>query len=472
MFRRGLLHAYTWRVIIALNVVDILLIILGGIFANVLFCHTVLFVRVYRVVIVIAVLASFVILPKFRIMAWRGQVLSSQLMHLTFSWILIFSTATFVGFFAVIPLDISRKWLLAWGISSWVLLILFQLLIFFIQRSFRHHGWNPKKIILLGGGEHGKNVYAQLQKTSGTGFNVAYILDDESHSLSTPTDPSLHPPIIQPIPSDLAAFIRDQSIEEIWITMPLKEENKIKQILLDLRNETVNVRFVPDAFELRLLHHEIFDMGNLFIINLSISPMFGFNRIIKFLEDYFLAISLTILLSPLLFIIAMLVKLTSNGPILFKQLRHGWNGQLFKVYKFRTMYVHQEPDGIMTQATRNDARITPLGRFLRKTSLDELPQLLNVLQGHMSMVGPRPHPIELNERFKMQIASFMQRHKVKPGITGWAQVNGWRGETDTLKKMEKRIEYDLYYIENWSLYFDLKIILLTFIRGIISESAY
>ena len=167
----------------------------------------------------------------------------------------------------------------------------------------------------------------------------------------------------------------------------------------------------------------------------------------------------------------MAVKLTSKGPILFKQYRTGANGQDFKVYKFRSMVVHDEEDGKVTQAKRGDSRITPVGAFMRRTSLDELPQFINVLQGRMSIVGPRPHALAHNEHYKTLVESYMQRHMVKPGITGWAQVNGFRGETDTIDKMANRVEYDLYYIENWSVWFDLKIILLTILKGFIHKNA-
>ena len=170
--------------------------------------------------------------------------------------------------------------------------------------------------------------------------------------------------------------------------------------------------------------------------------------------------------------ISVLVKLSSPGPVFYRQWRHGWDGKPICVYKFRSMKLHNEKLGTVTQATPNDPRITAVGKFLRKTSLDELPQFVNVLQGRMSIVGPRPHAIAHNDHYKKSISSYMQRHQVKPGITGWAQINGWRGETDTIEKMKKRIEYDFYYINHWSLWFDIKIILLTMIKGFINKNAY
>lgn len=196
------------------------------------------------------------------------------------------------------------------------------------------------------------------------------------------------------------------------------------------------------------------------------------SKTIKRFEDIILASIILVLIAIPCLIIAILIKLTSPGPVLFKQLRHGAKKKEVMVYKFRSMTVHAEKKGQVTQATKNDARITPLGAFLRRTSLDELPQFINVLQGSMTIVGPRPHALAHNEYYKDLVESYMWRHKVKPGITGWAQVNGFRGETDTIEKMKARVEYDLWYIENWSLWLDLKIIFLTIFKGFINKNAY
>jgi putative colanic acid biosynthesis UDP-glucose lipid carrier transferase len=200
--------------------------------------------------------------------------------------------------------------------------------------------------------------------------------------------------------------------------------------------------------------------------------MVGINRILKAIEDRVLALVMLVLTAPLLMLVAIGVKLSSPGPIIFRQQRHGWDGQPFTLYKFRTMVVHSETDDCVTQACRNDPRVTRFGAFLRRTSLDELPQLINVLQGDMSLVGPRPHAVSHNEYYKNLIEPYRGRARVKPGITGWAQVNGFRGATNALEKMVKRVEYDIYYIENWSLWFDLKIMLLTLVKGFYHENAY
>src|SRR5690606_29802481 len=210
----------------------------------------------------------------------------------------------------------------------------------------------------------------------------------------------------------------------------------------------------------------------LYSLDLSCSPMGGPARVFKRTEDILIGGLISLLILPVCLAIAIAIKATSPGPVVFKQYRTGINGKKFKVYKFRSMVVHQENGDGVTQATKNDARITPIGAFLRRTSLDELPQFFNVLQGRMSLVGPRPHALAHNDYYKDLVESYMQRHKVKPGITGWAQVNGYRGETDTLDKMQKRVEYDLWYIDNWSLWLDVKIIFMTVFKGFINKNAY
>ena len=235
---------------------------------------------------------------------------------------------------------------------------------------------------------------------------------------------------------------------------------------------TISIKYIPDIFGFNLLNQEVSEIAGVPILQLNGTPIQGINRVIKEIEDKVFSFFILLLVSPIMLVIAIAIKLESKGPILFKQRRHGWNGDEIKVYKFRSMRVHNEDEGKVTQATRNDDRVTKVGRFIRKTSLDELPQFFNVLQGRMSIVGPRPHALAHNEEYKDRVEYYMQRHKVKPGITGWAQVNGLRGETDTIEKMTKRVEYDLFYIENWSLWFDIRIIAKTILTGFIDDNAY
>ncbi|MCK6410222.1 MAG: exopolysaccharide biosynthesis polyprenyl glycosylphosphotransferase, partial [Thauera sp.] len=232
------------------------------------------------------------------------------------------------------------------------------------------------------------------------------------------------------------------------------------------------IRFMPQLNDIPLLNHKISRVAGFYSIDLSVTPMDGMARILKRAEDLVIGSAIFLMILPVCAVIALAIKLTSPGPVLFKQYRTGINRQRFKVYKFRSMIVHQEPCGVVTQATQHDERVTPIGRFLRRTSLDELPQFFNVLQGSMSIVGPRPHALAHDDYYKDLVESYMQRHKVKPGITGWAQVNGLRGETDTLEKMQARVECDLWYIDNWSLWLDLRIIFLTLFKGFANPNAY
>lgn len=238
-----------------------------------------------------------------------------------------------------------------------------------------------------------------------------------------------------------------------------------------LSQSTANIRLLPDLKMYQILNHGMSVTLGIPMVDISVSPIFGGRHLAKLLLDYTVALLILIVISPLLVVIALAVKLTSPGPVLFKQKRHGWNGKEIWVYKFRSMVVHQETHGV-TQATKNDQRVTPVGRFLRKTSLDELPQFINVLQGRMSVVGPRPHALAHNHEYMQHINKYSLRHKVKPGITGWAQICGYRGETDTLDKMEDRVKHDLYYMEHWSLWMDLKIILLTPLATLQNKNAY
>ena len=269
----------------------------------------------------------------------------------------------------------------------------------------------------------------------------------------------------------LADIVENSRVSEVWISMPFNDFSKVDEITYELRHTLANIRFIPQHNDAKLLKHRISYLGSQYTIDLSYTPLDGFNRSIKRLEDLILATLIGISVIPVCLMIALAIRLTSKGPVLFKQKRHGMGGEKITVYKFRSMEVHSEAKGAVTQAEIDDSRIPPLGHFLRRTSLDELPQFFNVLQGRMSIVGPRPHALVHNEYYKDLVQSYMWRHKVKPGITGWAQVNGYRGRTDTLEKMSKRVEYDLWYINNWSLYLDLKIILQSCYKGFFHKNA-
>ncbi|MBI2380912.1 MAG: undecaprenyl-phosphate glucose phosphotransferase [Gammaproteobacteria bacterium] len=272
----------------------------------------------------------------------------------------------------------------------------------------------------------------------------------------------------------LHELIDRHGAEAVYLALPIAESHKIEQIYLSLLDKPINIVWAPDIFGFTLINHNVKEVGGVPLIALSETPLVGAPAMLKDLMDKTLALLAIIGLSPLLATIALIVKYTSEGPILFKQKRHGWDGKIIEVWKFRSMYTKQpkvEGDIGVQQATKHDPRITPIGRFIRRSSIDELPQLFNVLQGTMSLVGPRPHAVEHNNYYAHKIDAYMLRHRIKPGITGLAQANGYRGETETLDKMQKRVEYDIAYINNWSLWLDIKIMVKT-VFTLLNKNAY
>jgi putative colanic acid biosynthesis UDP-glucose lipid carrier transferase len=469
MFPRGLLKQYASVLSIIAQGQDILAVILGAIIAYAWrFGHINLPGNV-QIAILLASLLALGLFPMFGLyQSWRGKSRFIHLRTLTSAWVTVFIILVLIAFLTKTSTTISRQWAMAWAFSAWILLIAMRVVFGQVLRLMRENGLNHKSVIILGAGSLGREVLRRINTAAWTGLDVVTFLDDNE---------SLHGKIVDGVtvkgPISLAASISvKERPDEIWIALPLYAEKRVKTILHELRHSTATIRYVPDIFGFRLINHSVTEIAGMAVLDLSASPMVGINRVVKAFEDKALALLIIMLISPLMLLIALGIKVTSRGPIIFKQLRHGWDGKPVKVYKFRTMVVHKEEPGCVTQACKNDARITKFGAFLRATSLDELPQFFNVLQGRMSIVGPRPHAIAHNELYKDQIDDYMKRHKVKPGITGWAQINGWRGETDTLDKMKKRVEYDLYYIENWSLWFDLKIIIRTLFTGFGHKNAY
>ncbi|HFT7714370.1 TPA: undecaprenyl-phosphate glucose phosphotransferase, partial [Klebsiella pneumoniae] len=271
--------------------------------------------------------------------------------------------------------------------------------------------------------------------------------------------------------SQLVQDAREGKIDRIYIALGMKDENLIKSIVSQLTDTTCSVLLIPDIFTFNILQSRTEEINGVPVVPLFDTPLSGINMVFKRLEDIIVSSIILLFISPILVAISLAVKLSSPGPVIFRQIRYGMDGKPIKVWKFRSMTVMENDDRVI-QATKNDTRVTKVGKFLRSTSLDELPQFFNVLFGQMSVVGPRPHAVSHNEQYRSLIHGYMLRHKVKPGITGLAQINGWRGETDTLEKMEKRIEYDLLYIRGWSIWLDLKIIFLTVFKGFINKSAY
>jgi putative colanic acid biosynthesis UDP-glucose lipid carrier transferase len=316
----------------------------------------------------------------------------------------------------------------------------------------RKAGRNRRDIVLVGSGETARRLEQQIRNDPFSGLNLVACF---GQPWSEPGADRETLPV-----EDLPAFVEEHGIQGVWIAASWADKDLLDRSLDALKASVVDVNVVPDLHQYRLLNQNISEWGGLPVISLSATPMTDAERRLKAAMDWLGALLLTLLLSPLLLLIALAILLTDGRPVIYRQRRLGVGGESIRILKFRTMKV-QPADAGFRQATPGDDRVTAVGRFLRKTSLDELPQIFNVLKGEMSLVGPRPHPLELNDEFKARIPKYMLRHKVKPGITGWAQVNGFRGQTDTPEKMALRIQHDLWYIQNWSLWLDLKILLMT-----------
>jgi len=319
--------------------------------------------------------------------------------------------------------------------------------------------------VVVGAGPLGHKVGRALRDSQGV-ICLGYF-DDRSPDRLHPEAGSA---LLGTLPQ-LSEFVRDKGVREVYITLPLGSQPRIVELLEQVQGTTASLFFVPDVFGISIIQGRLQDISGVPVVGICETPFTGTNQLIKRVSDIVLASLILILISPILLALAIGVKLSSPGPIIFRQKRNGLDGEEIVVYKFRSMRT-QDNGPVVKQATKGDARITPFGAFIRRTSLDELPQFVNVLQGRMSIVGPRPHAVAHNEEYRKLIKAYMVRHKVKPGITGWAQVNGLRGETDTIDKMVARVEYDLEYLRNWSLALDLQIILRTVRLVVFDRHAY
>lgn len=385
--------------------------------------------------------------------SWRFDEFGVMVGSVSVAWLGIVSIMVVCLYFADPSQQLARAWLVGWTAATLTLLIIQRLMLYAWLHWIRSQGFNYRTVVLVGQGDAASYARQALTLAPWSGLKLQAAL----------------------MPEALDAYLSHpdhRTPDEIWLCIPLEDKAAILSVLETLRHCTANIRMVPDTFSLSLLNYGISEVVGVPMLNLSVSPITGTTQVIKAVQDYVLAFLILALISPLMLIIACAVKLSSPGPVFYKQLRHGWNGEEIRVYKFRSMVVHTEHAGQVTQASKGDARVTPLGAFLRRTSLDELPQFINVLQGRMSIVGPRPHAISHNHYYKELVPRYMLRHKVRPGITGWAQINGFRGETDTLDKMRNRVTYDLYYIEHISLWLDLKIIVATLFKGFVHRAAY
>lgn len=386
---------------------------------------------------------------------WRGRSLYTMLGVYVFSWagtiglisLLLVATQTTQSF--------SRLWMGSAALTVLALGCVVRSCLYSYLRYVRSTGRNLKRVLVIGKNDNISILEQRVTELPQAGYVIM------GHHLDAGDEQFM---------KKMVVFAEDnifqRSFDEIWLGYPLVEGDRVRELMTHLAGIPTTIRFFPNLPDIRLLNHRITQVAGLYSLELNHTPLNGPMRIIKALEDRILGLILFVIFLPVMLVVALAIYWKMGGPILFKQERHGLDGKCFKIYKFRTMKLHDSDT--TQQAGLRDPRITRLGRLLRRTSLDELPQLYNVLQGRMSLVGPRPHAMDHNDHYKNHIDIYMQRHRVKPGMTGWAQVNGLRGITDDVKLMQKRVEYDLYYIERWSLGFDLKILVMTLTRGFIN----
>jgi Undecaprenyl-phosphate glucose phosphotransferase len=401
----------------------------------------------------------------------RLSTLRWQLSCGTATWALTASILLLIAFVSKVSETYSRGWALGWIVITLAFFAVERGLIRYIVSRWSRRGHFSRHVAIVGAGEHGETLISKLQKVEDESVAICGIFDDRcsrvpqsicGHEVLGNTD-------------DLVSFARTCPIEEVIIALPLSAEyrlteiaDKLKELPADLR---VSVQQMHEKLPLRGLNY----IAGVPLLTISDRPLKDWSGVAKWVEDKVLSSILLLLLSPLMLIVALLVKLDSPGPVLFVQERFGFNNNVIRVLKFRTMYVDRGDRSGAQRTVKNDPRVTRSGRFLRSLSLDELPQLINVLRGEMSLIGPRAHAVTMkagNQLYPDAIKEYAQRHRVKPGITGWAQVNGYRGEVDTIEKARGRVEYDLFYIEHWSVWLDLKITALTFLTIVSRQNAY
>ncbi|MBN8488119.1 MAG: undecaprenyl-phosphate glucose phosphotransferase [Burkholderiales bacterium] len=396
-----------------------------------------------------------------------GQTGVGVVIDTVLSWVGVLAVLALLGYATDSLKQFDQHMLLVWAVTTPVI----QLLLTVVGTSWmRHQASLPsarRPAVIIGANRGGLRVAQMLRARRSFGHDLLGFFDDRAPDRTElPPDGKLLGRL-----ADLPAYIDAHGVADVFITLPLTSQPRILNLMESLQNTTASLHFVPDVFGVNIIQGRLADMGGVPVVGLIVTPFTGVNRLIKRASDIVLSAFILLLISPILAGVALGVKLSSPGPVIFRQRRTGLDGEVIEVYKFRSM-VTQDNGPVVQQATRDDPRITRFGAFIRRTSLDELPQFINVLQGRMSIVGPRPHAVAHNEQYRRIVKAYMARHKVKPGITGWAQVNGLRGETDTVDKMARRVEYDLEYLRNWSLGLDLLIIARTAKLMFFDRSAY
>lgn len=400
---------------------------------------------------------------------WQAVSLRRELTCLVTTWSIALAGLAVLGRFSESTTEITGWSLMIWFIVTPTTAVLARFLVRRLGRYLIDRGVVGTGYAVVGVNELGVRLVRNVATSPELGLKFVGFYDDRPARRTEALPDDLNHRLGNI--SELIQHARSGRISKVFITLPMRAERRIRDVLDGLSDTTASVYVVPDFFVFELLHSRWTDIQGIPAVSIFENPFYGVDGMLKRICDLSLASLAVVLLSPLMAVIAVLVKLSSPGPVLFKQRRYGLDGREIQVWKFRSMTVCENGSEVR-QATRGDARVTRLGAILRRTSLDELPQLFNVLGGSMSLVGPRPHATAHNEEYRRKIAGYMLRHKVKPGITGLAQVSGWRGETETLEKMRGRIECDHRYIRDWSVWLDLQILIRTITVVLSRQNAY
>jgi Undecaprenyl-phosphate glucose phosphotransferase len=408
----------------------------------------------------------------YRIVALRRLTL--PLGRILVNWLVVFAVLAMIAFLTRTGDDFSRGWFLVWFVLGLVAIVAFRAIVAARLRAWSRAGLLERRAVIVGGGAPAEKLILALAAEPDQDIRICGIFDDRKNDRS--------PPIVAGYPKlgtipELVTFARKARIDLLIVTIPITAEKRVIEMLQQLWVLPVDIRLSMQTASLRFRPHTYSYVGTVPFLDIADKPIADWNYVAKWLLDRILGGLMLLFALPVMAIIAIAIKLDSRGPVLFRQRRYGFNNEVIEVYKFRSMYTEQTDEKAARQVTRDDPRVTRVGRLIRKTSLDELPQLFNVVfQGTLSLVGPRPHAVEgrmaTSQLFEQVVDGYFARHRVKPGITGWAQVNGLRGETDTEAKIQARVEYDFYYIENWSVLFDLYILMITPLALVKGVNAY
>ena len=418
-------------------------------------------------IVIVAVLCLVLVQPPREISTQLTSARMSAVADVIFRWLLLLGVMLAIGYVTKSLVDFPRRIFMTWAVITPVALIMMTLAMQEVMHRFLMGAFDNRTAIFAGYNNSSLELARRLHVNPAMRLQVAGFFDDRSSDrLGMEANSKLVGTL-----SDIAQYVKENGTDVIFIALPLRHVKRVMDLLDDLRDTTASIYYVPDIFVFDLIQARSGEIHGIPVVAMCETPFYGYRGVTKRLTDIGLSVAVLLLLLPLLLVVAILVKTSSPGPIIFKQRRYGLDGREIAVYKFRTMRVTEDGEQIR-QASKVDSRITRIGGILRRTSLDELPQLINVLQGRMSLVGPRPHAVAHNEEYRKLIKGYMMRHKVLPGITGLAQVNGCRGETSQLQDMEARVHYDLDYLRHWTPMLDVKIILLTIVKVFRDDKAY